>query len=176
MLIFKQHIPHTAECIQVVQRRLSVKQSLARLRKFESCRSDTLINYQIEYMNNRIKLTDQQIKYLLFRQQSGIVHPYTCPQEPDLNEDDYDSYEEYLEALDNQDVECDDRTLIPTNDCWICTCGRYQQLYADEVDRMVKYAKSIIVNTSSYGESMKARLDNLIAEIFGVGYVPKDEQ
>lgn len=56
--------------------------------------------------------TDEQTSWLEEFQSNNEVHGYTCP---------------------NMDVNCaNHRKLIPTNNGWICGCGRYIQNWVSE--------------------------------------------
>ena len=62
-------------------------------------------------MNNVI-WTDEQVAMLNERQRRGDLHPYTCPGDYDICE--------------NQ------RELIATPQGWVCSCGQYRQGWSHE--------------------------------------------
>lgn len=58
------------------------------------------------------KFTEDQVRRLNEYQTSGVMHPYTCPGN--------------YKVCENQ------RELIATVDGWVCKCGKYTQNWAHD--------------------------------------------
>ena len=63
------------------------------------------------------KISKEQVQKLQDRQDDTRYHPYTCCS--------YDGCE--------RDKQPNWGALIPTEDCWVCPCGKYKQEYRGEI-------------------------------------------
>lgn len=81
------------------------------------------------------KINKEQIDLLKERQQNDLLHPFTCCSPSDIPECKRKlSYK--LRWDGNKDIPYSDENegiLIPTEDGWVCPCGKYKQEYRNEI-------------------------------------------
>lgn len=72
-----------------------------------------------------MEFSEEDIEYLKKYQDNGRFHPYTCCSYNGCVRSDVNNW----------------GTLIPTNNKWVCPCGKYTQDYSDSEEKSIEITK-----------------------------------